>query len=128
MLLKISFVTKLSLFFTYIPPVLKVFVIKKNAQGCFDLKSFAAQKKKRKVSENCYNRLSWNFTTRRKTYCFVWVFFSRVILWFMRENSRKQKTEIHLKPPVLFKNYLKIKIFNQFFLYKKGTLSTEFLS
>ena len=118
MLLKISFVTKLSLFFTYIPPVLKVFVIKKNAQGCFDLKSFAAQKKKkRKVSENCYNRLSWNFTTRRKTYCFVWVFFSRVILWFMRENSRKQKTEIHLKPPVLFKNYLKIKIFNQFFLY-----------
>lgn len=117
MLLKISFVTKLSLFFTYIPPVLKVFVIKKNVQGCFDLKSFAAQKKKRKVSENCYNRLSWNFTTRRKTYCFVWVFFSRVILWFMRENSRKQKTEIHLKPPVLFKNYLKIKIFNQFFLY-----------
>ena len=48
MLLKISFVTKLSLFFTYIPPVLKVFVIKKNAQGCFDLKSFAAQKKKKK--------------------------------------------------------------------------------
>ena len=48
MLLKISFVTKLSLFFTYIPPVLKVLVIKKNAQGCFDLKSFVAQKKKKK--------------------------------------------------------------------------------
>ena len=129
MLLKISFVTKLSLFFTYIPPVLKVLVIKKNAQGCFDLKSFVAQKKERKVSENGYNRLSWNFTTRRKTYCFVWFFFLKGNFvvhereWQKTENRNASETTCSIQKLLKNKNFQAI-----FFYIRKVLYLLNFLA
>lgn len=91
--------------------------------------SLLKKKKKRKVSENGYNRLSWNFTTRRKTYCFVWFFFLKGNFvvhereWQKTENRNASETTCSIQKLLKNKNFQAI-----FFYIRKVLYLLNFLA